>query len=264
MTKKGLLTICVAVVVAGGAGTAIAASTGALGSTKPTDNTWVQALAKKLGTTPDKLVEALKGVSNDRIDALVAAGTITQAQADKLKARVEATGGFGRHGGFGPGGGPGRRGGFGPGGMGGHGGMGGPGGDPLATTATYLGMTRDDLDAALDGGKALTDVVKEQGKTTDGLKAALLVEAKTHIDALTAATDVQKKAMLDAASARIDDFIANAATPGHGGGPGFGHRGGHGGGWGRGMGHGMGHGPGDALPGMAPGPSVDQLPAPAA
>ena len=248
MTKKGLLTICVAVVVAGGAGTAIAAGTGALGSTRPTDNAWVQALAKKLGTTPDKLVEALKGVSNDRIDALVAAGTITQAQAEKLKARVEATGGHGR------------RGGFGPGGMGGHGGIGGSGGDPLATAATYLGMTRDDLDAALDGGKALAAVVKAQGKTTDGLKAALLAEAKTHIDALTAATDEQKKTMLDAASTRIDDFIANAATPGHGGGPGFGHRGGHDGGWGRGMGH----GPGDALPGMAPGPSVDQLPAPAA
>ena len=257
MTKKGLLTICVAVVVAGGAGTAIAAGTGALGSTKPTDNAWVQALAKKLGTTPDKLVEALKGVSNDRIQALVADGTITQAQADKLKARVEATGGLGMRGGFGPGGGPGLHGGF------GHGGIGGPAGDLLATAATYLGMTRDDLDLALDGGKTLADIVKEHGKTADGLKATLLAEAKKNIDALTAATDEQKKTMLDAASNRIDDFIANAATPGHdgmGGGPGFGHRGGFGGGWGRGMGH----GPGDALPGMGPGPSVDQLPAPGA
>ena len=247
MTKRGLLAICVAAVVAGGSGTAIAAGVGALGSTKPTDNPWVQALSKKLGTTPDKLVEALKGVSNDRIDALVTAGTITQAQADKLKARVDATGGLGRRGGFdrGPG--------FGQGGP--RGGL----GDPLATAATFLGLTRADLDTALDGGKTLATIAKEQGKTTDGLKAALLAEAKKQIDALPAATDAQKKTLLDAASTRIDGFIADAATPGHGGfggGPGFGHRGG--------MSRGMGHGPDDSLPGLGDGPSVDQLPAPRA
>ena len=244
MTKKGLLAICVAAAVAGGTGTGIAAGMGALGSTKPTDNVWVQALSKKLGTTPEKLVEALKSVSNDRIDALVAAGTITQAQADKLKARVDATGGLGRRGGFDRGEG------FGRGGP--HGGL----GDPIATAATYLGLIRDNLDAALDGGKTLAAIATEQGKTTDGLKAALLAEAQKQIDALPAGTDAQKKALLDAASTRIDAFIADAAMPGHGGfgggGPGFGHRGGFGGG--------MGHGPDDSLPGLG----VDQLPAPRA
>ena len=263
MTKKGLLTICVAAVVAGGTGTGIAAGMGALDSTKPTDNVWVQALSKKLGTTPEKLVEALKGVSNDRIDALVAAGTITQAQADKLKARVDATGGLGRRGGFDRGEGFGRREGFGRGGP--HGGL----GDPIATAATYLGLIRDNLDAALDGGKTLAAIATEQGKTIDGLKAALLAEAQKQIDALPAGTDAQKKALLDAASTRIDAFIADAAMPGHGGfgggGPGFGHRGGLGGG-GPGFGHrgglggGMGHGPDDSLPGLG----VDQLPAPRA
>lgn len=262
MTKKGLLAICVAAAVAGGAGTGIAAGVGGLGSTKPSDNAWVQALSKKLGTTPDKLVEALIGVSNDRIDALVTAGTITQAQADRFKARVEATGGLGLRGGFDRG--PGM---LGEGGR--HGGM----GDPLATSATYLGLTRDALDTALDGGKTLEAIAKEQGKTTAGLKAALLADAKTRIDALAAATDAQKKTLLDAASTHIDGFIAGAATPDHGG-MGFGHgdmggRGHHGGmdgmdGMGARFGRGLGHGPGDGLPGMGHGPNADQLPAPGA
>lgn len=111
LTKRGLVALAVATVVAGGTGTAIAAGTGLLSSTKPTDNAWVKALATRLGTTPEKLVEALQGVSNDRIYALVKAGTITQAQADKLKARVTETGGLGFRG-------------LGPGGRGGHGGHG--------------------------------------------------------------------------------------------------------------------------------------------
>lgn len=127
MTKKGLIALAVAAVVAGGTGTAIAAGTGLLGSSKPTDNAWVKALATRLGTTPEKLVEALQGVSNDRIDALVKAGTITQEQADKLKARVTETGGLGFRG-MGPGG----RGGHGPGpgggSFGGHGDVNGHGG----------------------------------------------------------------------------------------------------------------------------------------
>ena len=259
MTKRGFLALCVAAAVAGGVGTGIAAGVGGRGSGKPTENAWVQALSRKLGTTPDKLVEALKSVSNDRIDALVTAGTITQAQADKLKARVEAAGGLGLRGGMR--GGPGM---LGEGGR--HGGM----GDPLASSATYLGLTRDALDTALDGGKTLETIAKEQGKTTAGLKAALLTEAKTHIDALAAATDAQKKTLLDAASAHIDGFIAGAATPGHGG-MGFGHGGmggpGHHGGMGGmggGFGRGLGHGPGDGLPGMGTGLGVDQLLAPGA
>lgn len=250
MTKKGMLAIAVAVVVAAGTGTAIAAGTGAL-SSKPTDNAWVQALAKKLGTTPDKLVEALQGVATDKIDALVADGTITKAQADTLKARVAADGGLG---GFG-----------GPGGMGfgGHRGFGGPGGgplgDPMQAAADYLGLTRDALDTALDGGKTLADEIKAQNKTADGLKAALTAAAKKAIDASTL-TDAQKKTLTDGLAARIDAEIASSlghdgsAPGGFGGRGGFGGPGDHDGFGGRGH-----HG---GLPGFGTGPSVDQLPAP--
>lgn len=270
MTKKGLLALAVAAVVAGGTGTAIAAGTGALAS-KPTEDAWVVALAKKLGTTPDKLVEALQGVATDKIDALVKAGTITQAQADKLKARVAETGGLGFRGGFGG------KGGFGPGGPGMRGGL----GDPMAAAAAYLGITEDALDTALDGGTKLADIIKDKGKTADGLKAALVADAKKAIDALTTATDAQKKALLDGAGTRADALIASSlghdrSVTGPGGmgfdGPGMGGRGGHGGhgpgGFGGRGGHDRdgfgGRGGHGGLPGMGNGPSVDQLPAPGA
>ena len=255
MTKKGMLAIAVAVVVAAGTGTAIAAGTGAL-SSKPTDNAWVQALAKKLGTTPDKLVEALQGVATDKIDALVADGTITKAQADTLKARVAADGGLGGFGG--PGGFGGHRGMGGPGGPGGPGG--GPLGDPMQAAADYLGLTRDALDTALDGGKTLADEIKAQGKTADGLKAALTAAATKAIAASTL-TDAQKKTLTDGLAARIDAQIASSL--GHdGSGPGgFGGRGGDFGGRGGFRGHDGGRG---GLPGMGSGLRVDQLPAPGA
>ena len=250
MTKKGLLALTVAAVVAGGTGTAIAAGTGALGSGKPTDDAWVQALAKKLGTTPDKLVEALSGVANDRIDALVKAGTITQAQADKLKERVAATGGLGFRGGPG-------RGGFGGPGDGGPGPRGGLG-DPLAAAADYLGLTADALDTKLDAGTKLADIVKAQAKTEAGLKAALVAAANKAIDGLTGATDAQKKTLKDGVAARVDAAVASSlghdrsaagADGGFGplGGPGFGGRG-HGGRGHDGFGGRGGHGGG--LPGF--------------
>lgn len=262
MTKKGVLALAVAAVVAAGTGTSIAAGTGLLATKKPSEDAWVQALSKRLGTTPDKLVEALQGVATDRIDALVADGTITKAQADKLKTRVTETGGLGFRG-LG-------RGGIGPDGMGrrGHD-MGGPGrhgrpGDPLGTAATYLGMTSDALDTALDGGSKLADILKEKVKTADGLKSALVAAAKKQIDALTVATDAQKKTMLDTFTAHVDALIASSL--GHdrgvagadklGGSGGLGGPGGLGGFGLGGHGHHGGIGDMDGLPGLGTGPRL--------
>ena len=246
MTKKGLIALAVAAVVAGGTGTAIAAGTGLLGSTKPTDNAWVKALATRLGTTPEKLVEALQGVSTDRIDALVKAGTITQAQADKLKARVTETGGLGFRG-------------MGPGGRGGFGGHGGGMGNQLAAAATFLGSTEADVTTALQGGTTLADLATSKGKTAASLEAALLAAEKTeHASERAALSDAQKTQWETDATARIKQLVEvgpPAGGPrGHGPGMGFG---GHGDFSGRG---GFGR-RGGGLPGLGGGPNVDQLPA---
>ena len=234
--------MAVAAVVATGSGSALAAGP----ATKPTEDAWVQALAKRLGTTPDKLVEALKGASADRIDALVAAGTITKAQGDALKARIEASDSLGLRGLGKPG--------F---GIGKHGpGKGGPGKggeirgvtDSMAAAAAYLGVTEEALDELLDGGTTLAAVVKDKGKTTEGLKAALIADAKKKTDASTTLTDAQKTSALTVYTASVDALIESSF--GHDrslaplGGRGFGGPGHHGHGRGHGRGGHGGHGGG--------------------
>ena len=61
-------------------------------------------VAKRLNVTPAALKAALKGASDDRIDAAVTAGKITKAQGEAMKARtaeggVPLFGGGGHHGG---------------------------------------------------------------------------------------------------------------------------------------------------------------------
>jgi hypothetical protein len=83
---------------------------------------YTKTVAEKLGVTPDRLKEARKAVVKKDLDAAVAAGKLTQEQADKLLAKVDEGGeGFGL-------GGPGK---VGPGGPG-HRGRGGAGGGEKA------------------------------------------------------------------------------------------------------------------------------------
>jgi hypothetical protein len=102
-----------------------------------------------------------------QLDALVAAGTITQAQEDAIIAGIEANRpALGDH--AGDHGGPGR----GPMG-GGHGGRGFGGG--LDAAATALGVTTDALKTDLEAGKTIADVATEKG-----------VDVQTVIDAIVA------------------------------------------------------------------------------
>jgi hypothetical protein len=71
-------------------------------------------------------------------------------------------------------------------------------------------MTDQGLFSALRGGKSLADVAKDQGKTTDGLKAALKAAETARLDAavtagrLTGAERTQIELRLDQ---RLDDLI---------------------------------------------------------
>src|SRR5690348_1610208 len=53
-------------------------------------NAFLDDVAKRLGTTRDKLEAALKGAAIDRVDAAVAAGRLTKAQGDAIKQRVQS------------------------------------------------------------------------------------------------------------------------------------------------------------------------------
>jgi hypothetical protein len=209
--KRKLIAGVVTVAAVGGGGAAIAATTD--NSPTATSSAIVSDAASQLGVQSSALTAALKTAEENQIDAQVTAGTLTQAQGDALKAKIDAGTvplvGFG-------GGGPG----FGHGGPGGlHGLGGGPGGN-LDAAATYLGVTSAVLTTDLQGGQTLAAVATAQGKTVDGLVAALVAAAKTDLDAQVTAgnlTAAQETSIESDLTAHITDLV-NGVRPA--GGPG--------------------------------------------
>jgi hypothetical protein len=106
--------------------------------------------------------------------------------------------------------------------------MHGPGGH-LGAAADYLGLTESALARKLQAGQSLADVANAQSKSVDGLKQALIADAKTKLD--QAVTDgeitaAQRDEMLDRLESRIDDMIKRTGPPDHS--RGFGRPFGHG------------------------------------
>ena len=82
--------------------------------------------------------------------------------------------------------------------------------------AAYLGLTPRQLRAELRSGKALAQVATAQGKSVDGLKAALLAALKTKVDAAVAAGRIdaaRAQRMLERAPARIDRLVERTPGP---------------------------------------------------
>ena len=97
----------------------------------------------------------------------------------------------------------------------------GPGGPASAATASYLGLTPDELRTQLQSGKTLADVAKAQGKPVSGLEDAIVADAKTHLDADVAAgklTAAQEATMLADLKSHVDDIVNGAAPVGGPGG----------------------------------------------
>src|SRR5581483_5429204 len=152
------------------------------------------------------------GAASDQIDRLVKDGKLTQAQADKIKQRIQQ--------GKGPlAGGPlvGPRRFF----LGPLGGMdrGGPflikpffGG--LDAAAKYLGLTDAQLHQKLATGKSLADIAKAQNKSVDGLKTAIKNQLKSQLDkAVTAKkiTQAQEDKVLGNIDKRLDKIVNGTA-----------------------------------------------------
>jgi len=199
--SKKTVAICAAVaVVAGGAvGGALAAS----GTFDPTQQrqAFLNDVAGRLGVTSSKLEDALKAAAIDRVDAALAAGQITQAQADALKAAINsgkppvglgpALGAFG-------------------GGFGFH-----ARGDVLDAAATYLGLSQAQFRSQLASGKSLADVAKAQGKSVAGLEQALLSDAQSKLDQAVAdgrLTSAQRDQILADLKAHIDALVTRTPS----------------------------------------------------
>jgi hypothetical protein len=143
-------------------------------STKESPQAGTQALQKAVQERKATAIrEALKGLVDDK--------TLTSEQADKVAdtlSKGQGTFGLGKGGpGLGRPDGPG-----GPGGLRGGGllGVEGPQADEAA--AKVLGMSVDDLRAALRDGSTLAELAKKQGKDVDALVSALVAAAKARLD----------------------------------------------------------------------------------
>ena len=188
--KRKIVAGAAAALAVGGAGGAVAATQFSSSPSQESQAVITDA-AKKLGVEPSALSSALKTALEDRVDAAVAAGRMTKAQGDKLKQMIESNGfpllagpgfgfGFEHH-------------------M--HG---------LPVAATYLGLTEEQLDQKLESGKTLAQVAKDQGKSVDGLVAALKADLKSKLDGAVSAgrlTKAQEEQILKDADQRISAFV---------------------------------------------------------
>lgn len=211
-TKKQLAAGAVAVAALAGGGAAIAS--GGLGSSE-NQQAIIDDAAKRLGVEPDALENALEQALGARLDEAVDAGRLTEEQAAELKERLQE-GTLPLFGGRGPG----------------HHGFGLHGPASLEAASSYLGLTEAELQAQLEDGKSLADLAEAEGKSVDGLKAALVADAQEKLDEAVEngrLTDAQRDEALERLGERLDDLVQRA---------GFGPRGGD-----RPAGFGFGHGP---------------------
>jgi ribosomal protein S20 len=226
-SRKILAATVAGLAVTGGVGAGIAAS-----QDDSRTSSFFDAVAKHLGISSDELEDATRAAASDQVDAALQDGKITEEQAEELKSRIES-GELPPF--FGPGlffDGP--RGGEHEFGFGMGPGLGFHFGDKLSTATEYLGVTEDELREALRNGRSLADVAKAEGKSVDGLKEALLADAKTRLDEAVAEeklTREQADRILERLREGIDNLVnANGENrmqfrfrgPGPGFGGGFG------------------------------------------
>jgi hypothetical protein len=192
-------TAALAAVLGGGA--AVAATQ--LSPTEESDAVVADA-AEQLGVEASELDAALKEALKNRVDAAVAAGRITQAQAAEMKERIDA--------------GDVPLVGVGPGHDRGHHGF-----VDFAAAAGFLGVTEAELQERLRDGDTLAEVAQAEGKTAAGLVDALVAAAKADLDEKVAEgrlTAAQRASILEDLERRIEDVVSGEFTfgfRGHGG-----------------------------------------------
>jgi hypothetical protein len=147
---------------------------------------FVDKLAGILGLTPAKTQDVLKQAQLQTVDQMLKDGQITQAQADAMKARINAGQGLGPLGGFG----------FKPGGFRAQGTvMKDLTTAELNAAASALHMSTADFQSALRSGKSLSQLETQQKVTDSAVKAAMKSAAKGVLDkAVKAGTITQAQA----------------------------------------------------------------------
>jgi hypothetical protein len=196
--KKKMAAAALSAAMLGGGAAGVALMTPAIASADSTSSTTNPAASGDSQAKPGAWVD-------DVFDKLVSDGTITQAQADKVQAALEAAR---------PAGGP-----------GGPGGRGGPG---LDAAAKALGIDAGELRTDLQSGKTIADVAKAKGVDVQTVIDALVKEMQSHLaDAVSsgrltqAQADEMKANATERATAMVNGERPDGPPPGMGpGGPG--------------------------------------------
>ena len=191
MSPKRKIVIGVAALAAiAGSGVAVGATQ--FGAPREESRAVTDDAAGRLGVSPERLTDALQDAFKARIDEAVQSGRLSQAEGERLKARVEADGvpllapgfhrrGFRVH----------------------H-------ARKLYVAAGYLGLSEAALRSRLHEGGTLAQVARDRGKSVGGLVDALFAESRRRIDL---GVDSGRLTQADAARllarlrARISDFV---------------------------------------------------------
>lgn len=128
-----------------------------------------QALAGILGISVEEYDSAVEQAQGQVIDEALAEGWLTQDQADRMLERMAQGPGFGMEGMGGFMGRPGR-------------GMGGGGVNLISVAADALGMSQDDLLAALQEGQTISDIASEQGVDPQTIADAYLAQLTENLN----------------------------------------------------------------------------------
>ena len=145
LLKRKLLVVAVAAALLGGGAVAVAATRSVAPSGR---EAYLADVAKRLGVSTSALKSAMQAAGIDRIEAAVAAGKLTPAQANSLKQRIRE--------GRGP--------------LSGRLLHAGARGGPLGAAARYLGLTPLALRAQRAAGKSLGAIAAATpGKSAEGL-----------------------------------------------------------------------------------------------
>jgi uncharacterized protein YidB (DUF937 family) len=187
--------VAVGIVAAQSGGTSTpSASNATPGQKQQLVNDFLDKLATNLGISTDTLKSALTKTDTQMLDQAVADGKITQAEADKIKAKIESGNGpifpfLGR----------------------GHGGRGFLERDNIVQqTAAFLGIDRQAVVDALKNNQSLAQVAQDHGKTADELSGYLYDQLKSKLDQAVTnnkITQDKENTVLSSARDRINTVI---------------------------------------------------------
>ena len=162
-----------------------------------------EAVAQALGISVEKYDETVTAAQKQVLDDAVAAGEITQDQADRMQDRLDKTGRFGGMGRMGR----------------------GLGGESLLLTvaAEKLGMTEAELMTELHGGNTIAGLAEEKGVDTQVITDAYLAQWKEKLDAQVAdgtltreEADAKLAEKTEAVPDRLTSTWEKMGGPGHG------------------------------------------------